>query len=210
MSRRAATLLLLASSTVALAFARPQDSKPAAGNAPAAKTKAPLPPQPRPHGQRVGVDPALIRVDDGDTVEIAWPGADAETVRILGIDSPETQHVEHGIPIDQAYGHEARAFCQGAFAAATEVELLRASTLDPYGRTLGYLFINGRNYSLLILNARLAQETVGYYGDNGLPTEAAQVLDASKRQGPLPFEPPHVFRARMRKLSDYNKANAEH
>jgi endonuclease YncB( thermonuclease family) len=144
-------------------------------------------------------------VDDGDTVVIRWPGGDVETVRILGIDAPETRHVEHDIPYAQPFGPEARAFAQGAFATATTVELLRARTLDPYGRTLGYLFLNGRNYSVLVVQARLAAESVSFYGDNGLPREAAAVLAAASSAGPLPFEPPHAFRARMRDVSRWMK-----
>jgi endonuclease YncB( thermonuclease family) len=153
------------------------------------------------HGQRVEVDLARVAVDDGDTVVIHWPGDDSETVRLLGIDTPETQHPEHGLPYGQTYGPEARAFARGAFATATRCELLRAATLDPFGRTLGYVFLNGRNYSVLVVAARLAAESVSFYGDNGLPREAAEVAAAAKTAGPPPFEPPHLFRARMRELS---------
>lgn len=78
--------------------------------------------------------------------------------------------------------------------------------LDPYGRTLGYLIVNGKNYSVLILRARLAEQSVTHYGDNGLPQQAAEVLAAAKAAGPLPFEPPYVFRKRMRILSESQKA----
>jgi len=162
-------------------------------------------PQPRPYGMRVPVDPARIQVDDGDTVVVRWSKDDLETVRILGIDTPETRHVEHDLPYAQPFGPEARGFAQGAFAAATQVALLRASTLDPYGRTLGYLFLNARNYSVLAVQARLAAESVSFYGDNGLPKEAAEVLAAANAAGPLPFEPPHIFRARMRDVSRWMK-----
>ena len=158
-------------------------------------------PQPRPHGQRVPVDPARVRVDDGDTVNISWSKDDTETVRILGIDTPETRHLEHNLPYPQDFGPEARGFALGAFATATDVQILRSSTLDPYGRTLGYLFVNGRNYSVLVVQARLAAETVSHYGDNGLPKESAEVLAAAKTAGPVPFEPPFQFRARMREVS---------
>src|SRR5512143_1345879 len=172
------------------------------------QAKAPRPeakPQTRPHATRVPVDPSRILVDDGDTVVIRWSRDDLETVRILGIDTPETRHVEHDIPYAQAFGPEARAFAEGAFATAATVELLRAQTLDPYGRTLGYLFLNGRNYSVLVVKARLAAESVTFYGDNGLPREAADVLAAAKAAVPLPFEPPHAFRARMREVSQLMK-----
>jgi micrococcal nuclease len=155
-------------------------------------------PAARPSGKLVAVDPTRIKVDDGDTVEIDWPDGSQEIVRILGIDTPETRHPEHNIPQDQPYGREARAFGQGAFAAATEVELERAAKPDQYGRTLGYLFINKQNYSLLVLKARLAYETVSHYGDNGFPEEAAAIRDAARALGNPSFEPPWKFRSRMR------------
>jgi micrococcal nuclease len=175
-----------------------------------AATREPVPagkPQSRKSGVRVPINPQMIEVDDGDTVFIHWSVNDREDVRILGIDSPETQHLPHNIPYPQAFGEEARGFAFGAFATATSIELLRAATLDPYGRTLGYLFVNGKNYSVLILTARLAEESVTQYGDNGFPQEAAAVLKAARAAGPLPFESPATYRLRMRAVSDWMKAH---
>ncbi|PYQ47679.1 MAG: hypothetical protein DMF78_23095, partial [Acidobacteria bacterium] len=111
----------------------------------------------------MNVEPRTIEIDDGDTVAIHWTRDDVEAVRILGIDTPETRHLEHNIPYAQEFGEEAAAFARGAFAAATQVELLRSATLDPYGRTLAYLFLGGRNYSVLVVSARLAEESVTRY-----------------------------------------------
>jgi endonuclease YncB( thermonuclease family) len=166
--------------------------------------------QSRPSGQKVKVDPALVVVEDGDTVSIGWPGGDSEIVRILGIDTPETRRLEHNLPFDQPFGKEADAFAKGAFAAASEVELLRCPTLDPYDRTLGYLYINGRNFSIMVIKARYSTETVSHYGDNGLPAEAESVKAAAKDIGPLPFEPPHQFRARMRELTNWMKQTGQY
>ena len=87
---------------------------------------------------------------------------------------------------------------------------MRSPTLDPYGRTLAYLFINGRNYSVLAIKARYSNETVSHYGDNGLPKEAAEVVGAAEDLGPLPFEPPHVFRARMHELTTWMKQDGQY
>jgi micrococcal nuclease len=186
----------------------------AAPRAQEAQTKAQAPAakaQTRPSGQRIKVDPALVKVEDGDGVDIHWGSGDTEIVRILGIDTPEVRRLEHNLPFDQAFGPEARAFAQGAFAAATDIELLRSPTLDPYGRTLGYLFINGRNFSVMVIKARFSGETVSHYGDNGLPKESAEVLAAAKEAGPslLPFEPPHLYRARMRTLTNALKQSGQ-
>ncbi len=181
------------------------------GAAPQTKAQpAPAKAQPRPNGQKIRVDPALVVVEDGDTVVIRWPDAEAEIVRILGIDTPETRRLEHNLPFDQPFGKEAHAFAQGAFAAASEIELLRCPTLDPYDRTLAYLFINGRNFSIMAIKARYSTETVSHYGDNGLPEQAALVKAAAKDIGHLPFEPPHVYRARMRDLTNWMKQKGQY
>ncbi len=164
--------------------------------------------QPRPAGERVPVDPARIDVGDGDTVTIAWGEDDRERVRILGIDTPEVAHPQYGMPFDQPFGPEATAFARGVFAMAETVEILRAAETDPYGRTLGYLFVNGRNYSVLVVQAGLAVETVTHYGDNGLPRPAEAVLAASREVAPVPFEEPYRFRRRMREMQDWREVHA--
>ncbi len=186
-----------------------------APSAPGARVQGERPapkPQPRPHSQRLRVDPAAIVVEDGDTVIIHWDKekSNDEVVRILGIDTPETRRLEHSRPYDEPFGPEATAFAQGAFAAATEVELLRCPTLDPYDRTLAYLFINGRNYSVLAIKAGYSGETVSHYGDNGLPKESADVVAAAKDASPLPFEPPYQYRARMRTLTEWLKQHGKY
>lgn len=199
-----------AATTVAVALALLGGSAALAGAAPGQETarreRAPVKPQTRPHSSRVAVEPAAVTVDDGDTVVVRWANGDTETVRLLGIDAPETRHPAHDLPYGQDFGEHARAFGLGALAASGRVELLRAATLDPYGRTLGYLFLDGENYSVLIVRARLAEETVSRYGDNGLPREAAEVTAAAKAAGPLPFESPGAFRARMRDVSRWMKS----
>ena len=53
------------------------------------------------------------------------------------------------------------------------------------------------------MQARLSAETVTFYGDNGLPGPAAEVLAAAKTAGPVPFEAPPPYRARMRDLTKW-------
>jgi micrococcal nuclease len=153
----------------------------------------------------VKVPKELVGVDDGDGIVVRWPEG-AETVRILGIDTPETQHLEHDIPYPQPFGEEARGFLLGCVAASDEVTLLRADKKDSYGRTLGYVFVDGKNYSVLVLSARLAVESISRYGDNGFPEQAKACLEAAKAAGPVAFEEPHVYRSRMRDVSRWLKA----
>lgn len=163
----------------------------------------------RPSLERIPVDPALIDVGDGDTVTILWGDEDSERIRILGIDTPEVAHHSMGWFDDQPFGPEATAFAEGVFAMAETVELLRAAEPDGYGRTLGYLFVNGRNYSVLAVKAGYAVETVSHYGDNGLPEASEAVLAASRTVGPVPFEAPYKFRKRMRELNDWRESQED-
>ena len=159
--------------------------------------------------ERIPVDPALIDVGDGDTVTIDWGEDDVERIRILGIDTPEVSHHSMGWYDHQPYGRQATAFAEGVFALAESVELLRAGEPDGYGRTLGYLFVNGKNYSVLVIKAGYAVETVSHYGDNGLPEEAEEVLAASREVGPVPFEAPYKFRKRMRELNEWRESQEQ-
>jgi endonuclease YncB( thermonuclease family) len=127
------------------------------------------------------VGSASIRVMDGDTVEISWSATERETVRVLGIDAPELFEGGRGGHVRSAAGMEARGFARGTFAAARRVELLRAAERDRYRRTLGYFFLDGRNYSVLALRHGMARETISRFGDNGFPREAAEVMDAGRR-----------------------------
>ena len=140
--------------------------------------------QTRPAGERVAVPLEIIRVGDGDTVTLRWGEEDTERVRILGIDTPEVAHPHWGQYQGQPFGTEAAAFAAGAFAAAAEVQLLRAAETDGYGRTLGYFFLNGKNFSVLLLQAGMAVETVSHYGDNGFPEISEDILAAARAMPP--------------------------
>ncbi len=150
----------------------------------------------------VDVPKSLLRFDDGDTVAIHWTRR-REEVRILGIDTPEVMHLEHELPYPQPFGYEAAGFLRGCIAVADRVQLLRSGQKDPYGRTLGYLLLDGKNYSVLAVTARMAVENVSHYGDNGMPAQAARVRAAAKTAGPVPFEPPHQYRKRMKAVSKW-------
>ena len=139
----------------------------------------------RPHGTKVAVPAGILRIMDGDTAELRWSPADVETVRVLGIDTPELLPAAARERRDwsrlDARGTEARGFARGAFAVAGRIELLRSGTTDRFRRTLGYFFLDGRNYSVLAIEAAMARETVTKYGDNGLPRQAREVLEAARR-----------------------------
>jgi micrococcal nuclease len=98
----------------------------------------------------------VIAVVDGDTIKVAMGGA-LETVRIIGINTPET--VDPRRPV-QCFGKEASA-------RAKELLLGNRATLkadgtqsdrDKYGRLLRYVFINGVDYGKEMIRRGYAYE----------------------------------------------------
>ncbi len=78
----------------------------------------------------------VVEVVDGDTVELRF-GPIVETVRLLGVDTPETIHPT--VP-EQCFGAEATAELRRLLPAGTEVEVFRdAQSRDHYGRLLLHL-----------------------------------------------------------------------
>jgi micrococcal nuclease len=147
---------------------------------------------------RVPVGPKDVWVDDGDTIKITWEDAPRETVRLLGIDAPEIRHSRNPGSLDQPYGRESLEFARRRILGAGRLELLRAQHTDRYRRTLGYVFVDGMNYSVLAIENHMAESTIDRFGDSGFPREAAEVAAAARRAGPIPFESPVKFRDRTR------------
>ncbi|MEZ5170208.1 MAG: thermonuclease family protein [Acidimicrobiia bacterium] len=89
----------------------------------------------------------VSEVVDGDTV-VLTRGSRAETVRLLGVDTPETKHPDRPVG---CYGPEAADF--------TEVQLLGRQVAverdvearDVYGRMLAYLELDGRRFNDVLL-----------------------------------------------------------
>jgi micrococcal nuclease len=80
------------------------------------------------------------RAVDGDTLEVRLDGGDVETVRVIGVDTPET--VKPDTPV-QCFGPRASAF-EHAHTEGRRVRLLvGVEPRDVYGRLLAYVWILG-------------------------------------------------------------------
>jgi micrococcal nuclease len=76
-------------------------------------------------------------VIDGDTIEVALSGR-LETVRLLGIDTPETVHPDKP---PECFGAEASSLLTALLPKGTSVTLQRdEEPRDHYGRLLAYVF----------------------------------------------------------------------
>jgi micrococcal nuclease len=86
---------------------------------------------------RLSVNATLVRVIDGDTIDVHTNGRD-EHVRLIGIDTPET--VKPNTPI-QCYGPEASAYTKSLLPHGTPLHLERdVDARDAYGRLLAYVY----------------------------------------------------------------------
>ena len=71
---------------------------------------------------------------DGDTLKVAT----GETIRIIGVDTPETKHPSQPVG---CYGPEASAYTAERFPVGTRVRLVHdVERTDRYGRTLAYVY----------------------------------------------------------------------
>jgi micrococcal nuclease len=80
---------------------------------------------------------ALERVVDGDTVVLV----DGRTVRITGIDTPETKHPQVGI---ECHGPEASRYAEEVLTGVA-LRLEPDGGSDRYGRTLGHIWYRDGN-----------------------------------------------------------------
>jgi micrococcal nuclease len=94
----------------------------------------------------------VTRVVDGDTVEISPPVEGLSTVRLIGVDTPET----HGGT--QPYGPEASDFTREYLQGAEVALELDVEKIDPYGRLLAYVYLpDGQMFNETLVEEGYAQ-----------------------------------------------------
>ena len=148
------------------------------------------------NSQILDMDKSKIVLDDGDSFEYDGMG-----IRVLGMDTPEIAHPEHGFFIDQPYGREAAELTETIIHNCHEISFVKYQE-DRYGRMLAHVFIDGDLLSIVLIKAGLAYETVSYYGDNGFPELAQRILEAAEKSKTKDFIPPHQWRQENRKTPD--------
>ena len=103
--------------------------------------------------------PVTVRVThvvDGDTIDVRMPGGDEETVRYIGIDTPET--VKPDTPV-QCGGPEAHDANERLVGGRTVTLRFDAERRDVYGRLLAYVYLRprGERGHPLFVNAELVR-----------------------------------------------------
>jgi len=100
-------------------------------------------------GKRLGA--RVVEIVDGDTVRVELDGGGVESVRYIGIDTPESNPDQ---PLE-CFGHEAED-ANASLVAGREVDLeLGAEPRDEYGRLLAYVRVGAPRE--VLVNAELVR-----------------------------------------------------
>jgi micrococcal nuclease len=86
----------------------------------------------------------VVDVVDGDTVVVARRDGERDTVRLLGVDTPETRDPDAPV---QCFGPEATAFTRAALLGRRVQLELDTEARDRYGRLLAYVHVDGRRFN---------------------------------------------------------------
>lgn len=113
------------------------------------------------------VEVTVVDVVDGDTVDVAYPNGTRDTVRLLGVDTPEV-HTENtpgefaGVPDTEAgerclrrAGENASAYAADRLAgeSVTLVFDERSERRGYYGRLLTYVVVDGESFNRALVRA---------------------------------------------------------
>lgn len=98
----------------------------------------------------------VVQVIDGDTFVVAFAGAPAARVRLIGVDAPESVHPTRGV---EPYGQAAAAFLTELLSSGSELRLeFDVDVADQNGRLLVYAYLpDGRMVNEVLLEAGYAQ-----------------------------------------------------
>ncbi|MEJ0058422.1 MAG: thermonuclease family protein [Terricaulis sp.] len=110
--------------------------------------------QSRENGGAAAQEPSVrLRVVDGDTFQDRATG---ERIRLENIDTPETGGRENCAAERQA-GERATSEARRLIAGADRVSVRRTGREDRYGRTIGFVEVDGHDIGRLLMDAGLAR-----------------------------------------------------
>src|SRR3989338_6580515 len=118
---------------------------------------------------------SVVKFDDGDTITVDMNGT-VETVRFIGIDTPETQHPDRPV---ECYGREAASYTKqliGNQKVRLQADPLNTNR-DRYGRLLRYVYLPDGT----LLEQKLLSEGYGF-AYTFFPLSKAKEFEAYEQQ----------------------------
>ena len=86
-------------------------------------------------------DPVQLRTIDGDTFEVRGAG---ERIRLANIDTPETGN-RAACAAERSAAAGATQRARNLIGAANRIDIRRTGRVDRYGRTIGFIILDGRD-----------------------------------------------------------------
>jgi endonuclease YncB( thermonuclease family) len=133
-------------------------------------------PSPSPRPKTDGTNATVSRVVDGDTIETDFRGSIID-IRLIGVDTPETVHPSEPI---ECYGPAASKFTTRALEGERVRLEFDVERQDRYGRTLAYVWLNGKLFNQRLVRAGFANVStfppnVKYVASEAVGVVAAEV-----------------------------------
>ena len=119
----------------------------------------------------------VLRAIDGDTIVVVFPDGHTDTVRILGVDTPETHHPKKPV---QCFGAEAAAYTARRLTGRSVRLEADVEDRDIYGRRLAYVYLEGRRFDDELLERGYARLLVIAPNTAHARTMLAEELDAQR------------------------------
>ena len=100
----------------------------------------------------------VVKVVDGDTVDVRGPDGETKRLRLIGVDTPETVHPTKPV---ECFGKQASDFTRTTlFGQIVTLESDESQgAVDKYGRTLAYIILaDGMNFNNFLIASGYAYE----------------------------------------------------
>ncbi|MFN8015512.1 MAG: thermonuclease family protein [Acidimicrobiia bacterium] len=96
----------------------------------------------------------IDKVIDGDTVVAKFPDGHKETIRLLGIDTPETHHPTKPVG---CFGPEAETFTRNTLLGKKVKLEYDVEKKDKYSRTLAFIYLGDKRFNDVLVSQGYAK-----------------------------------------------------
>ena len=134
--------------------------------------------EPQPPGREIVT---VLRVIDGDTIEVRLANSSGDTVRYIGVDTPET--VAPGQPVETC-GPEASELNKSLLSMGAVLLEKDISERDRYGRLLRYVYVRTGSGQLTFVNEELVRAGLAAVSTFPPDVKYAEQLLAARRAVP--------------------------
>jgi micrococcal nuclease len=149
----------------------------------------------------------VLHVCDGDTISINYEGKE-ERVRLLRVDTPESNHPDkkQNIPM----GKTAAEYTEKTLAGKSVDLEFEGERKDRHGRLLAYVFVDGKNYCLELIEKGLSPYYTKYGSSKKYDQEFKEAERQARKQGLGIWGDPELTQKYLRLKSKWGQSAKGH